>query len=455
MSVNSSAVATVLAAALASTVSAGTPLNAIFSDDGTAGWTPGEARVRVLHASPDAPAVDIWINGAKTIIKLEFEELTDFLSVPPATYQVHVVPSGATEPVVIAADLPLAADTDYTVIATGELASITPVVLTGPSGAPAAGTAWVRFFHGSPDAPAVDITLPDGTVLMGDVAFQEVSDYVPVAAGTYDLQARLAGTSTVALEIDNVSVAGGGIYTAYASGLAADIGVRDELVFLPAAARAKGVGSSFFLTDVDINNAGRGTASFEFLWLPRDTDNAVPAASQTFSVAPGQVLRVEDVLGSAFGVPDGTDAVGALALVSDRSDLLVFSRTYNRAANGTYGQAMPGFAADELIPAGSKRRILYFTEDGRFRSNIGVLNGVGSPMTVKWERYTSQGVLVEAAEAELPPWGNTQINRVFRGEAPVQGGYIDVWTETEGGSFMAYGSVADEKTSDPITVFPR
>ena len=63
--------------------------------------------------------------------------------------------------------------------------------------------------------------------------------------------------------------------------------------------------------------------------------------------------------------------------------------------------------------------------------------------------------MVEESMADLPAWGNVQLNRVFSAEAPVEGGYIDVWTETEGAAFAAYGSVLDNMTSDPTTVLPQ
>jgi hypothetical protein len=34
-------------------------------------------------------------------------------------------------------------------------------------------------------------------------------------------------------------------------------------------------------------------------------------------------------------------------------------------------------------------------------------------------------------------------------------GYVEVWTETVGGAFAAYGSVLDNVTSDPTTVNPK
>ncbi len=191
------------------------------------------------------------------------------------------------------------------------------------------------------------------------------------------------------------------------------------------------------------------------LWLPRDTDNSSPAASAPVSVASGRTERWEDVLGAVFNVKEGETALGALAFISDRKDLKLFSRTFNLSDTGTFGQAIPGIASGDLIPAGEMKRILFFTENSDYRSNIGILNGTGSPMTIKWRRYTEDGMMVDQSMADLPAWGNVQLNRVFSAEAPVKGGYIDVWTETEGAAFAAYGSVLDNATSDPTTVLPQ
>ena len=122
----------------------------------------GKARVRVVHASPDAPAVDVWVNGAVAFSNTPFKGITDYASLDPASYQVQVTPTGASTPVVIDATLDLAADTDYTVVAVGQLANIEPLVLVDNNSTPAAGKAHVRFVHTSLDAPAVDIAVKGG-----------------------------------------------------------------------------------------------------------------------------------------------------------------------------------------------------------------------------------------------------------------------------------------------------
>jgi len=177
------------------------------------------ARVRVVHASPDAPAVDVWVNDAVAFANAPFKGITQYAELATGTYNVKVVPTGATEPVVIEADLDLAAQ-DYTVVAVGTLENIEPLILVDNNSAPAAGKAHVRFVHASPDAPAVDIAVKGGPVLFGNVAFKGVGDYMPVDAGTYDLEVRLAGTETVALAVPGVALADGTVYTIFAMGLA-------------------------------------------------------------------------------------------------------------------------------------------------------------------------------------------------------------------------------------------
>jgi hypothetical protein len=131
---------------------------------------------------------------------------------------------------VIDATLDLAADTDYTVVAVGLLADIEPLVLVDNNSAPAAGKAHVRFVHASPDAPAVDIAVTGGPVLFSNVPFKGVGDYLPVDAGTYNLEARVAGTETVALSVPNVALEAGKVYTIFAMGL---VGGEPALTAVP------------------------------------------------------------------------------------------------------------------------------------------------------------------------------------------------------------------------------
>lgn len=231
-------------------------------------------------------------------------------------------------------------------------------------------------------------------------------------------------------------------------------GELDVFYLVGAAAKAAGAQGAFFQTDLDIQNGDADQVSYQFLWLPRGENNASPMRSDVLTLGPGEAVRYTDVLGEVFGFDD--DALGALAVASDSSDLRMMSRTYNLpAGGGTFGQAIQGVRTDRLLRADQRVRILFFTENGDFRSNLGLANGSGDPITIMWERFGPDGTSVDTGMMDLPPWGNTQLNRVFSDLSPVEAAYVDVWTETPGGAFAAYGSVLDNQTSDPTTVLPQ
>lgn len=123
--------------------------------------------------------------------------------------------------------------------------------------------------------------------------------------------------------------------------------------------------------------------------------------------------------------------------------------------DGTFGQALPGIPAAQLIHEGDRRRVIFLTENADFRSNLGLANATGDPLIVRWERFASDGHSIDAGTTALAPWSNVQLNRVLQDVAPVTAAFVDVWTDTPGGAFAAYGSVLDNLTSDPTTVLPQ
>ena len=183
-----------------------------------------DAMIRVVHASPDAPAVDVYLNGQRAISNLKFTEGTTYASVPAASYKVQVFPAGAapTGKAVIEATLDLKGGTAYTVAAVNVLAKIEPIVLTDDLTAPAAGKAHIRVIHASPDAPAVDVAVKGGPVPFKNAAFKAATPYAPVDAGTYTFEIRPTGTTTAVLTTDPTALAAGKIYSVFAMGQVAN-----------------------------------------------------------------------------------------------------------------------------------------------------------------------------------------------------------------------------------------
>jgi hypothetical protein len=187
------------------------------------------ARVRVIHASPDAPAVDIYLNDSKAITNLAYKAASDFAAVPAGSYAVKVTATGATD-AVISANLPLEAGQSYTVVAVGQLADITARVYVDDTSSLASGQARLRVIHASPNTPGVDVAVTGGPVLINNLAFPDASDDLDVDAGTYNVEVRPAGTETAALSAPGLALEAGKYYTVLAVGL---LGGSPALELLP------------------------------------------------------------------------------------------------------------------------------------------------------------------------------------------------------------------------------
>lgn len=198
-----------------------------FIDNGDgklfADLSPATALLKVIHASPDAPAVDLYLDGVKAGSDLTFPNNTGYLNIPAGTRSLKVNVAGSMT-TAISADLMFDAGKNYSVFAVNRVANIEALVLQDDLTMPAAGKAHVRFVHLSSDAPAVDITTKDGTVVFPNVSFKKFTNFTPLNSGSYDLQVRLAGTSTVVLDLNGIRLDSGKIYTVFARGFVSGSG---------------------------------------------------------------------------------------------------------------------------------------------------------------------------------------------------------------------------------------
>jgi hypothetical protein len=207
---------------LLSLLLAATTLTSACGDDDDNTGPEGEARVRVVHASPDAPDVDVLLDDTEVLADVPYLSASNYLDVPSGEHNVKVNAAG-TATTVIDADVDLTEGADYTVIASGLAAAIEPIVLEDENAAPGAGNVKVRAIHGAPSAPAVDIyvTVPGAdltgeTPVLTGIEFGEVADYIEAPAGDYQVRVTPAGTKTVVIDSGALTLESGQVRTAVA-----------------------------------------------------------------------------------------------------------------------------------------------------------------------------------------------------------------------------------------------
>jgi hypothetical protein len=179
--------------------------------------------LQVVHASPDAPDVDVLVDGNALVPGLAFPEATPFVEVPGDTYEVAVTVAGNPGAVAIGpVDLDLVSGERYSVLAVGELATIEALILDDDPRR-VATNAKLRIVHAAPNAGEVDLYLTEvgadigaATPTLETVDFKANTGFLAVPAGDYDVTVTLAGTKTVAIGPATISISDGGVYTAVA-----------------------------------------------------------------------------------------------------------------------------------------------------------------------------------------------------------------------------------------------
>jgi hypothetical protein len=179
-----------------------------------AGPTQTDATVRIVHASPDSPAVDVLVDGQPAAQGLAPGTATEYLPLPAGDHQVQVVPAGGS---------PAEAVLEQTVTLEGGTAHVLAAV--GPAGQlqlqnydvnldaiENAGQARVRVIHAVPAAPAVDVAIAGGDPIVEGVEFPNASDYANVDAGTYDLEVRNGENDEVLASAPGIAFEAGQAY---------------------------------------------------------------------------------------------------------------------------------------------------------------------------------------------------------------------------------------------------
>ena len=278
--------------------------------------------LRVVHASPNAPAVDIYLNETPepeedmlpseaadtasemanvsdenetmltnmTLTDVSFSTISDYLTIEAGSYDVMITAAGDKEAVVYEDTVTFEPRTVTTLAASGEISepveeeedvfdettteeeedvfdettteeeedvfdettteeeedvfdettteeeeepgeapeeeaemtesSFEPVLYDDNALTPGENDSAIRIVHLSPDAPTVDVTTANGTVLADGLSFQDSSDYMTVPEGDYEVQIRADtedNNGTVVTSV-NVSLENETAYSAMAIG---------------------------------------------------------------------------------------------------------------------------------------------------------------------------------------------------------------------------------------------
>jgi len=180
-----------------------------------------DVRVRVIHASPDAPTVNVLVNGNLAFEGVPYKSYTGYAALPAGTIQVQlqVAPAGA---IVYTRSITLAAG-EYSLVALGKVSggnNALNVFEFRDDLQSAPNFAKIRVIHAAPSAPTVDVyatgaffPLAPASPTLANVPFAAGSGFVAVPGGAYQARVTVAGTKTVAIDSGTLPLVGGSVRT--------------------------------------------------------------------------------------------------------------------------------------------------------------------------------------------------------------------------------------------------
>lgn len=153
------------------------------------------AYVRVIHASPDVGTADVFLDGNKLLSSFAFGSVTDYAPIPPGPHKVQIALVGkGIGASAITQTLDVQSGMVYTAAAIGTAASGLSIEVFSDNNIISAGKAKVRVYNLSPDAGAV--TLASGSQnLISSVTYQQASNYMSLASGSYSFNVTTASAS--------------------------------------------------------------------------------------------------------------------------------------------------------------------------------------------------------------------------------------------------------------------
>lgn len=177
-----------------------------------------KASVAVLHASPDAPKVDIKVNDDTVLEGVDFAIGSGLLSLNSDTYTIAVdgiLPGDKRTTVIGPVALDFVENTRYVIIAANNVLNIEPIVVTALVTKVASDQVRVQVVHATATAPEVDVyvTAPDADINdsspLGTFGYKADLGPVEVPSGNYRIRVTPKGQKKVLFDSGSVALEGG------------------------------------------------------------------------------------------------------------------------------------------------------------------------------------------------------------------------------------------------------
>jgi hypothetical protein len=235
-------------------------------------------------------------------------------------------------------------------------------------------------------------------------------------------------------------------------------------MIIPSVGHLDGI-NSFWQSDVRITNAGFKAYRYRLTFTPAGGTSA-GVKQTTITVDAGATTALDDIVRNWYGLGALGDNGGGMLEILPLDEpaiasaaTVASSRTYNVTDNGTLGQFIPAIRFPRFIgqplggAAASILSLQQVAESAAYRTNLGVLEASGNPVSVLLNVFNSAGTKLLAVPMQLAAGEQRQLNGFLAANHISLGeGRVEVQVASGTGKVSAYASVIDNNTRDPLLV---
>jgi hypothetical protein len=218
---------------------------------------------------------------------------------------------------------------------------------------------------------------------------------------------------------------------------------------IPASAHVIGAVGTSWRSDLVLHNPNTTAARASLFFLELDQESSGPGVPLT--IPAGTSVTIADALPQLFS---RTGTSGAI-LVGSQLPLVISSRTFNDAAAGTYGQYIPGVRLSAAAGGTAETDLIQLTQNDDYRTNLGIVNPFPLAIEVTAVHRRADGSWLGSDRYQLPPFSARQDNNaLLSGAEDVADAYTVLTASSTDHRYLAYASVIDQHSGDPILVSP-
>jgi len=339
------------------------------------------------------------------------------------------------------------------------------IFIPGPSGK--AGSLDAGF-SATTDKPYLTVTPSSGTIPPGGTTVTVTANpaTLPPGANTGTVTVTSGGSTvaSVPLSVSLVTpIAPGGKTLPPANAL-----------IIPVVTHVNGATSPFF-SDVRLTNGSAAQITYQVTFTPTRTDATLSSKTTTINVDALQTIAMNDIVKDFFGFgatgAPGDTGFGSLEIRPlNTSSPLTFasSRTYASTTAGTFGQFIAAIPFAKFIgttsatipgttppPRTTLLSLQQVAQSAKFRTNLGLSEGSGSPASGVIRVFNDAGTLLKSIPYSLMAGEQQQLNSFLAVNGlTLDDGRIEITVDSPIGAVAAYASVLDNLTADPLAVMP-